>query len=83
MKVMDIPLPSSNPISRGSGIWHGVRIRICCDSEETINAEQNAKEDNEKLKVSTFQDMFKEVGFDMDADAIIEWLGSDSMDPGL
>ena len=76
-----IPLPSSNPISRG--IWHGVRIRIRHDSEETINAEQNAKEDNEELEVSTVQDIFKEVGFDMDADAIIEWLGSDSMDPGV
>ena len=52
-------------------------------TEETINAEQNAKEDNEELEVSTFQDMFKEVGFDMDADTIIEWLGSDSMDPGV
>ena len=35
------------------------------------------------LKFLHFQDMFKEVGFDMDADTIIEWLGSDSMEPGV
>ena len=78
-----IPLPSSNPISRGSGIWRGVRIRIHSDSEETTKAEQNTQEENEELEVSAFQDRFKEIGFIMDADTIIKWLSSDFMDPGV
>ena len=80
-----IPLPSSHPTSRGSGIWHGIRIRIHTDSEETkiVKAEQKVQEENDELEVSMFQDMFKEIGFDLDADTIVEWLSSDSMDPGV
>ena len=78
-----IPLPSSNPISHGSGIWCSVRIRIHSDSEETAKGEQNTQEENEELKVSAFQDMFKEMKFVMDADTIIEWLSSDYVDPGV
>ena len=67
-----IPLPFSNPISHGSGIWLGVRIRIHRDSEETAKAEQNTQEENEELEVSAFQYMFKETGFVMNADTIIK-----------
>ena len=41
------------------------------------------QEETDELHVSTYQDMFKELGFDIDLNGIVNWLGSDFGDSSV
>lgn len=61
-------LPGDKP--RGYGIWRGIRFRI-------------SHQPDGDPEVLEFQELFKEIGYDMDANELVEWLQSDANDSGV
>ena len=60
--------------SRGCCIWRGTRIRIHHSQDDREEMPISEDPEDSEPGLTSFQTMFKELGFDMDEDQIFKWL---------
>ena len=77
-----------SPKVKGYFVWRGIRVRFQSHENESDVKEvvvSGSKEDSnyDEQGVTSFQDLFHELRFNIETDEITQWLASDANHPGI